>query len=60
MTTNYKDFLKKITDNNLNATDCKRQIVKNMLREHLDFHIGQLRDYMSVPCLKKTRQASCS
>jgi len=52
--------LKQIADNNLNVTECNRQIVKKTLREHLDFHMGQLRDYMSLPSLDKTRQASYS
>ena len=45
--------MKQIIDNNLNATECNRQIVNNTLREHLDFHMSQLRDYMSLPSLKK-------
>ena len=27
--------------------------MNNTLREHLDFHMSQLRDYMSLPSLKK-------
>jgi len=45
--------LKQITNNILNATECNRQIVNNMVRELLDFHMGQLHDYMSLPSLKK-------